>query len=157
MRRFLKTELVALVALFLVVAMMPQAGQAAAYWKKKYERFSATAAETLATGDVVCLADSDSKAYKADANDSNKRPGIGIICKGGAANSTVEIVPRGILAGQTAASPGVRLFLSETPGTITITGPTNAQTLGFVLPGTAASSTTYFISVVIPASAGAGY
>ncbi len=157
MRRFLRLGLVALMAVLLFVAMMPQAGQAAEYWKKKYERFSAVAGTTLAAGDVVYIKGSDGKAYKADADDSAARPAVGIIDKGGSSDATVEIVSRGILAGQTAASPGARLFLFTTAGALTTTAPTNAQTLGFVLPGTASSSTTYYICVVIPSSAGAAY
>ena len=157
MKRFLRGGLTALMVVFLFVALMPQAANAAEYWKAKYERFSATAGTALAAGDVVYLLGSDGEAYKADADDSAKRPAVGIIAKGGSSDATVEIVVRGILAGQTAASPGARLFLSTTAGALTTTAPTNAQSLGFVLPGTADSSTTYYITVVIPSSAGAAY
>ena len=156
MKKFLKLGLMALMVVFLLVAVMPQTGQAAEYWKAKYERFSATIGETLATGDVVYIKGSDGEAYKADADDSAARPAVGIVDKGGS-SGTAEIVVRGILAGQTAASPGARLFLHTTAGALSTTAPTNAQMLGFVLPGTAGSSTTYYISVVIPSSAGAAY
>ncbi len=158
MKRFLRGLMVVALAMLLIVAVMPQTANAAEYWKAKYERFSAVAGTTLATGDAVYLKGSDGKAYKADADDSAARPAVGIIGKGGATNATVEIIGRGVLAGQTAASPGARLFLSTTAGALTATAPTtNLQGLGFVLPGTAASSTTYHISVVMPASPSVTY
>jgi len=132
---------------------------AAAQWKQVNSRFGAIAGETLATGNVVAISASDGYAYKADANDSSLRPAVGVIGKGGATGAKVEVVISGILAGMTAQSPGVRLYLSETPGAITSTAPTNPQVLGWVMPGTAgaASSTTYFIDVKVPQSDGPGY
>lgn len=153
---FKKTAIIALLMLFALALAMPAI--AAEYFKQKVVRFSATAGETLAAGDIVCIKGSDGEAYKADANDSNLRPAVGVIGKGGAGDTTVEIVAIGVLAGQPAASPGARLFLSETAATFTTTGPTNAQTLGWVLPGASAtSSTNYFINVTVPSSGGAAY
>ncbi len=65
----------------------------------------------------------------------------------------------GILDGQTARSPGARLFLSETAGAFTATGPTNAQVVGWVMPGVTdtATSTKYFIKPEPPVSEGGGY
>ena len=146
-----------LASLFTAICILP--AQAAETWKQINTRFSATAGETVVTGDVVCIAGSDGYAYKADANSSTLRPAVGVIGKGGTTGKTVEIVVIGILTGQTAASPGARVFLSETAGAITTTGPTNAQPLGWVMPGAAAAatSTTYFIMVNTPSSAGAAY
>jgi len=150
-------SLITLVA-FVAIAVFATQCAAAEYWKNKYVRFSATAGETLATGDTVCIKGSDGKAYKADANSSSLRPAVGMIGKGGAANTTVEVIPLGVLAGQTAISPGARLFLSETAGALTTTAPTNAQAMGFGASVVSASSTTdYFISIMIPTSSGAGY
>lgn len=129
----------------------------AAYWKQKYVRFSATAGETLTTGDVVSIGGADGKAYKADADNSSYRPAVGVVSKGGATSATVEVTVRGIISGMIAASPGARLFLSPTPGAIVTSAPTNAQAIGWVMPGSAASSTTYFIDVTAPSSGGAGY
>lgn len=128
-------------------------------WKAKYTRFSAVAGETLATGDVVCISGTDSKAYLADANDSSLRPAVGVIGKGGASGATVEIIVEGIVTGMTAKSPGARVFLSETAGDFTTTEPTNSQVLGWVLPGTSgsSSSTTYYIKVQAPNTPSAGY
>ena len=148
------------VALLLVGAfLLVPAVHAAEYFKQAFGRFSAIAGATLATGDVACISGSDGYAYKADANDSAKRPAVGVIRKGAASGSKVEIIFVGVLAGQAAASPGARLFLSETAGAMTTTAPTNAQALGWVLPGAAAAatSTDYFISINTPSSGGAGY
>jgi len=148
-----------MVATAIVFLLLASSAHAAEYFKQAFGRFSAIAGETLAVGDAVCIAGSDGYAYKADANDSALRPAIGVIRKGASSGSKVEIIFVGTLAGQTAASPGARLFLSETAGAMTTTGPTNAQALGWVLPGAAAAatSTDYFISVNIATSGGAGY
>lgn len=154
--KIFSAAILALILALLAAAAMP--ASAAEYWKQKWVRFSATAGETLAIGDVACIK-TDGKAYKADANDSSLRPAVGVIDKGGAANATVEVVSMGILEGQTAASAGGRLFLSETAGAFTTTGPTNAQVLGWVMPtaGSVATSTTYFINVLPEPSGGAGF
>jgi hypothetical protein len=120
------------VMIVLLIATVVLAGE---FWIQKNARFSGTAGETLATGDVVCIGATDGKIYKAIASDATKRPAIGVINKGGAALSIVEVITNGILAGQTSATPGARLYLSATAGTITTTAPTNAQPLGFVMPG----------------------
>ena len=162
MKQTLKNRLIkgALMALFLAVILVltAPAAQAAEYWKAKYERFSATAGAALSVGDVVYIKGSDGEAYKADSDGSSTYPAVGIIGKGGASEATVEIITRGILAGQTAASPGVKVYLSTTAAALTTTCPASGeQPMGFVLPGTAASSTDYFISVRIPQSAGASW
>ena len=159
MRKYLAKKFTVAVLAILFMAMFALPVMAAEYWKQVNTRFSAIAGETLAIGDVVCIVGATGYAWKADANDSALRPAVGVIGKGGAAESTVEIVVSGSLAGQTAASPGVRVFLSETAGAITTTAPTNAQALGWVMPGAAAAatSTTYFITVNAPSSGGAAY
>ena len=111
---------------------------------------------------VLLIYSTDSRAYKANADDADKRPAVGVIGKGGSSGSSVEIVVQGILAGQTAVSAGDRLFLSTTAGAFTTTEPTNAQTLGWVLPGStteiaASESTSYYVNVVPPVSDGAAY
>lgn len=148
-----------LLAIWLALPLLMVQTADAATWKEKNIRFAATAGETLAVGDVVCIAPADGKAYKADSNDSSLRPAVGMIGRGGASGATVEVIVSGIISGMTAKSPGARLFLSETAGALTTTGPTNAQPMGWVMPGSAgaATSTTYFIQVNIPNSAGAGY
>ena len=156
---FVKRVIISTVLVAFVLALVMPAAQAAEYWKQKHVRFSATAGETLAVGDPVAIKASDSKAYKADANDSTLRPTVGVIGKGGSSGDTVEIVKTGVLGGQDEASPGARLFLSASPGKITSTAPGNPQVVGWVLPDTAATntSTTYFIDVMLPTNSGAGY
>lgn len=156
-KRFIKNRTLALLILMAVVFAAPLAW--AENWQQKYVRFSATAGEALTIGDVVCIVGSDGAAYKADADNSALRPAVGLIDKAGLTGATVEIVAIGVLDGQTAASPGVRLFLSTTAGAMTTTGPTNAQPIGWVLPGTAgtATSSKYFIQINTPSSAGAAY
>lgn len=158
MRKYIGQKfMVAVLAIFLAVMFALTA--MADSWKQINTRFSAIAGETVVTGDAVCIAGSDGKAYKADANDSALRPAVGVTGKGGATGAIVEIVVVGTLTGQTAASPGARVFLSETAGAITASAPTNAQPLGWVMPGSsgASTSTTYFIMVNTPSSAGAAY
>jgi len=159
LRKF-KTAGIMIAILALIAAFSVPQANAAEYWKQVHVRFSATAGETLAVGDVVCIAAADGYAYKADANDSSLRPAVGIVNKGASAAAKVEIAVMGILAGQTAASPGYRLFLSETAAALTTTAPTNAQGLGWVMEGATvggASSTDYFINIQMPMSTGAAY
>lgn len=158
MKRAIKLSI--FITLLVALVAFAQTAWAGDYWQSQQSRFSAIAGETLATGDVVAIAAADGKAYKADADSSTRRPAVGVIGKGGASGTTVEIINHGILAGQTAASPGVRLFLSATtPGTAKTSAPANPQVIGWVMaPQTsAASSTTYYIQVTLPASAGAAY
>ena len=158
MRKYLGQKNTVAVLMIFIAVMFALTAMADS-WRQINTRFSATAGETVATGDAVCISGSDGKAYKADANDAALRPAVGVIGKGGASGATVEVVVTGTLAGQPAASPGARVYLSETAGAITATAPTNAQPLGWVMPGaaSAATSTSYFIMVNIPSSAGAAY
>ena len=151
--------LISFLAVLLVATFLVPSAQGAEYWKQTFVRFSGTAGETLSIGDVACIKNSDGEAYKADANDSSLRPAVGVIGKGGSGDDTVEIISMGILAGQSALSTGYRLFLSETAGAMTVTGPTNAQVVGWVMPtsGSTTTSTTYFINVLPETSGGAGF
>ena len=121
-------------------------------WQQKFIRFSGVAGETLAIGDVVCIAAADGQIYKADADSSTRRPAVGVIGKGGAAEATVEIVVMGILEGQEALSPGTRLFVSTGAGAFANATTGYDQIVGWVLPGTTdtATSTKYFISIQPP-------
>lgn len=154
-----KLGMMAVVLTIIMIGLaIPQPARAQA-WKQKVVRLSGVAGETLATGDVVCIASADGQIYLADADSSTRRPAIGVIAKGGAVNSTVEIVPIGVISGMTAASPGARLYLSNTAGDFSTSAVTNEQMLGWVMPGTTdtATSTTYMIMVVMPVSDGAAY
>jgi len=144
----------------LLTALMAFEALAAITWQQKNIRFSGTAGEALSTGDVVAIKPSDGKVYKADADSSTLRPAVGVIGKGGAISTTVEVIVSGIITGMTAASPGARIFLDATsPGVIVTTAPTNAQAIGWVMPGaaSAATSTTYFINIQMPVSTGAAF
>lgn len=151
---------IAIVTMLAIGTLAPQA-QAAEFWKQKFTRFSATAGETLVTGDVVCIYSADSRAYKADADDISKRIAVGIIDKGGTAGTSVEVVISGILAGQSAASAGSRLYLSTTAGALTTTANEWGQLLGVVMEGdnstsrSASESAIYFINVTPLVASGA--
>ena len=140
-----------MLALFMTLAIAVQAG-ATENWQQKFIRFSGVAGETLAIGDVVCIAGADGQVYKADADSSTRRPAVGVIGKGGAAESTVEIVVSGILDGQSALSPGTRLFVSTGAGAFANATTGYDQIIGWVLPGTTdtATSTKYFIMALPP-------
>lgn len=159
MEKHFRKNIPAMLLAVFVMAFLLAGPVLAANWQQKYERFSATAGETLATGNVVCISGSDGKAYKADADDAAKRPAVGVIGKGGASGAKVEIITRGMIAGMAAATAGGRLYLSTTAGALMNTAPTNAQALGFVVPPdpAATAGTVYFIKVQIPTSLGAGY
>ena len=109
--------------------------------KQKWTRISAVAGETLTTGKVVCIKPADGLAYKADADDSNLRPAVGIIGKGGTTGETVEIIMSGQLTGWTALSKGDWAYLSETAGAVTQSAPSYSQNIGF-----AVNSTDYYFN-----------
>lgn len=75
--------------------------------------------ETIAAGETICLLAADSKYYKADANDADKRD-----VKGIAGNSAVAIGQRvdiiteapALEVGTHGQAVGTPLFLSATPG-----------------------------------------
>ena len=159
MKKNMKGYLLVLAIIVAMTLMIAGTSFAAAGWQQKYERFAATAGETLTVGQAVCIKAADGLAWKADADDSSLRPAVGVVGKGGSATEIVEIVTRGILTGQTAASPGTRIFLSTTAGGKTASEPTNSQLLGWVMPAIAggASSTVYYINVQQPGTASAGY
>lgn len=140
MKRQIKIFSVLLIVLFLSV-MFAMPATAAVFWSQKYVRFSATAGETLATGDVVTIKDADGYAYLADANDAALRPAVGVIGKGGASGASVEIVVFGVLDGNTSLTESGPGYLSETAGDITQSAPSYSQQIGFAI-----STTQYLIN-----------
>ena len=161
---FLATVFLLLFAVLLALPAPPgQALTGQEVWQQTYARFSGTAGETLAIGDVVAIGKFGATAgliYKAEADNAELIPAVGVIGKGGSAGSAVEIIPMGILAGQTGASPGVRIFLDTNAGGTTVTEPDEAaQSLGIVLPSQtslySATSDVYFYFVA-PAQASPG-
>ena len=141
MKKNIGRKFMAALLLFVALSFVTTDAFAAYLVKQAFARFSATAAETLATGQVVCLKDADGKAYKADANDAALRPAIGIIGKGGATGATVEVIVIGTLSGWTGLAEGSPGYLSETPAAVTQSAPAYAQQVGFAI-----TSTTYFFA-----------
>lgn len=145
-------------AVLIMISMLTIIAFGSSYWQVKNDRFSGTAGETLTNGQVVCIKASDNKIYKADADDATLRPAVGFIGKGGAANSTVEVVTDGVLAGAPNATPGERIYLSTTAGNVTTSGGANVQVLGYGLPGTTANvTTTYKIHIDLGSNTVLGY
>jgi hypothetical protein len=141
--------------IFLLATVAP--ASAAIQWSQINMRFSATAGETLATGDVVCIKGTDGLAYKGDPSNSVLRPIVGVVGKGGATGKTVEIVTDGIITGMTKASPGARLY-ATIGGAFTTSAPTTyQQVIGWVLPGTTSGSTTYYVRIYPLPTGGAGF
>lgn len=141
-----------------------QIALATEYFKQVKSRFGATAGESIAVGDVVYIKTSDGEAYKADADTESSSLAAGVSNTAASADSYIEVVMEGVLAGQTSATPGYRIFTSSTAGGIdigTIDGMSNTftQSLGFVLPplGGGTSSTDYYIRVSYDPSAKAIY
>lgn len=131
-------------ALFALALVVLLAGQASAAYvvKQSWIRISGTAGETLTTGQAVCIKDADGYIYKADANDGDLRPAIGVVgSKGASSGGAVEIVVVGVLSGWSTLSEGAPCYLSETAGAITQSAPAWSQQLGVAL-----STTAYFIN-----------
>jgi len=121
----------------LLAVLLAAPADAALYWSQKFVRFSATAGETLATGQVVTIKDADGYAWKADADDAALRPAVGVIGKGGTAGQSVEVVIYGILEGSSSLSKSAPGYLSETAGAITQSSPAYSQQIGFAISATA--------------------
>jgi len=130
-----------LFAVLLVFALFAAPASATYSVKQIFARISATAGETLTTGNVVTLSDTDGYAYKADANDAALRPAIGIVGHGAATGGKVEIILCGILSGWTSLTEGAPGYLSETAGGVTQSAPAWSQQAGL-----AVSATDYFFS-----------
>jgi len=126
MRHF-KTMRLWITALIVAAALLFMAPQTWAYNVRTIDsRLSTliTAGETLTTGQVVCIKDADGYAYKADANDSVLMPACGVVGKGAASGSYVEIITRGKLSGWTGLSEGQPGYVSDTAGAVTQTPST---------------------------------
>jgi hypothetical protein len=149
MRRFFRKNMAVmlLLAVFLVLAWTLPASAAYSV-KQQWVRFTATAGEDLATGEVVCLKDADGKAYQADANDAALRPAIGVVRLAADSGDQVEIIVVGVLRGWSSLKEGAPAYLSETAGAITQTAPTSYQQE----VGWAISTTEYFIGTKAPLS-----
>ncbi len=136
MKKYTGQKILTAIALLVVLAFLSTDAFAAYSVKQKFARFSATAGETLATGNVVMLKDADGYAYKADANDAALRPAVGIIGKGGASGAKVEIIVMGVLSGWTALTEGAPGYLSETAAAVTQSAPAYSQQVGYAITAT---------------------
>ncbi|MCE5212114.1 MAG: hypothetical protein LLG40_11215 [Deltaproteobacteria bacterium] len=141
MKRFSLRNIAALLMVFVMFVVITMPAQAAVHFTQKFARFSATAGETVAEGDVVTIKDADGYAYLADANDAALRPAVGVVGKGGASGATIEIVTYGVITGYTTLTESGPGYLSETAGDITQSSPTWSQQVGFAI-----SATTYVIN-----------
>ena len=132
MKKNIGQKFMAALVLLVVFAFMTTDAFAAYRVKQNFARFSAVAAETLTTGQVVCLK-TDGLAYKADANDAALRPALGVIGKGGTTGTKVEIIVMGILSGWSTLTEGSPGYLSETAAAVTQSAPAYSQQVGFAL------------------------
>lgn len=152
-KRFGKTLLGLFIGIVLLGSVsIPKPVYAVEVFKQKWVYFSATAGEALSIGDVVYLNSSDGEVYKADADDSTKRPPVGVVGTIAADGASVMVVRQGILGGQTSATSGDQLFLSTTAGAIDYDGDTPLTgnsffNIGFVMPGSSGASTDYYIDI----------
>jgi len=141
MRRFLKDIMVLWLIVFMAVFSVAPNVYAAYSVKQVFVRVSGTAGETVTTGQLVCIKDADGEWYKADANDSDLRPAVGIVgSKTGGDGETIEVIISGIVKGWSSLSEGQPGYLSETAGAITQSAPTWIQQAGIAL-----DTETYFM------------
>ena len=122
----------------MALAMLVLATSALAAYQERviWTRTSGTAGETLTPGHVVCVKSADGLVYKASATDSTLRPAIGVITRGGAINTKVEIMISGIMTGWSTQTKGAPGFLSGTAGAVTQTSPGYSQQVGIALNAT---------------------
>lgn len=143
----MKRARLGILAMFVVTVvaamMMPFQADAAYHVDQAWVRIKATAGEALSTGQIVCIKDSDGYAYKADANDSNLRPAIGVVGSktASASGATVEIIIEGVLGGWSSLSEGANGYMSETAGAVTQSAPSYEQKVGVAI-----STTQYLFS-----------
>ncbi len=109
--------------------------------KNSWARVSKIFGEALSIGDVVCLKDSDGKAYKADANDEALRSACGIVSKAAAQDAVGQITTIGAFNGFSNLAEGGAVYLSETPGGVTQVAPAWAQQIGRAI----SASEIYFV------------
>ena len=141
MRKNIGQKFLAAFALFVALTFVATDAFATYKVKQIFARFSATAGETLVTGNVVMLKDADGYAYKADANDAALRPAVGIVGKGAATGAKAEIIVMGVLTGWSSLSEGGPGYLSETAAAVTQSAPAYSQQVGYAI-----STTDYMFS-----------
>jgi len=99
--------------------------------------FSGTAGENLSAGEVVCVDTSDGKVYKADADNSNRMPAVGIVFEDASAGSTVWVQFAGKCSKFSGLTTGALYYVSTTAGALTTSPPSNnAQIVGRAISDT---------------------
>jgi hypothetical protein len=128
--------LMAIVILMVLMFIIPQAS--AAYSVKQiFVRIAGTAGETVTTGELVAIKDSDGEWYKADAATATIRPAIGIVgSKTGGDGETIEVIIQGVLTGWSSLAEGDPGYLSETAGEVTQSTPSYSQQVALALSTT---------------------
>jgi len=131
MKRMMKMSMAAAMVLALVLAFVLPDLHAAYHVTKVFSRLTVNAGETVTTGEVVAIKDSDGEAYKADANVTYLRPAVGIVGSlTGGDGEAVEIITGGILSGWSGLAEGDAAYLSETAGDVTQNPPEWVQNVG---------------------------
>jgi len=85
--------------------------------------FQATAGENLSEGQVVCIDASSGQVYKADADNPDRRPAVGVVYQGASAGGTVWVQFAGKCSKFSGLSAGALYYLSTSAGEITTTPP----------------------------------
>jgi len=145
-----------------LIAFSPVISHATEGLTQKGLRFGATAGETISVGDILYIAQSDGKAYKCDADAEASSVPAGAAGNNASSGGFVEVTTECILQGQTAGTPGKRVYTSGTAGGITVgdvdgMNLTFSQCIGMIIPDLAAdtSSTNYLIRIAYKPSPGA--
>lgn len=122
--------------LTIILALFPDMVYAVYTPRQIVSKFSVTSGEALTIGHVVMLKDADGEAYKADSDDSNLRPAIGIVGTTAANATTVAIITEGIVGGFSSLQEGLPVYLSTTAAGVTQTAPSYAQKIGMAISTT---------------------
>lgn len=134
MKSWIESRLLLIAAL--VFVLLPQAGFGAAFLQRVDARFGCVAGEALTMGDIVMMK-SDTKCYKADADDATLRPALGIAGVAALNAANVEVVTRGQVGGLSSLTTGGVVYLSTTAGGTTQTQPTAySQAVGKAISAT---------------------
>lgn len=97
-----------------------------------------TYGETIAVNDALYLKASDGKVYKTDAdfNDERIHNFIGFAKEAGALNDVKKVQIGGKVSGFSGLTPGVKYYLSNTPGVISSVPGTYVKKIGLAVSAT---------------------
>lgn len=102
-----------------------------------YVGFGGTAGETITVGQPVMVAAADGLVYRADADNSLRRPAVGLAAAGATVGQAVRVVRDGVFSGFSGFTPGAWVYLSASVGAISATAPTEyVQAVGFAVNAT---------------------